>query len=96
MQNWDEMSISEREQVPYWLVEFSQLWAADSAARYPQEFANWRALAEKDGVPPFVVVLRIFRDTYGVSPTTTKEAFKEQTRKQAESHGGEMYLQYKG
>jgi hypothetical protein len=65
------------------------------AETLPQEFANWRTLAQKDEVPPFVIVLRMFRDTYGVSPTTTKEAFKEQTRKQTESHGGKMYLHYK-
>jgi hypothetical protein len=92
MENWGNESTAEREQVPDWLVDFCQIWAADSSARYPQEFAEWQRLAQAANVPPFVTVLRMFRDTYGITPTTTVEEFKEKERKQTEADGGKMFL----
>jgi len=95
MEQWDDESAAEREAVPLWLVEFSRLWAAQSATQYKQEFAEWRRLARAANVPPFIVVLRLFRDTYGVTPATTREAFKAATARQMQANGGQMFLQAK-
>lgn len=95
MDKWDDESAAERERVPYWMIEFSQLWAAQSATQYPQEFAEWRRLARAANVPPFVIVLRLFRDTYEVTPSTDREKFRAATEKQMRENGGKMFLQDK-
>jgi hypothetical protein len=47
MDRWDTETTAEREHVPAWLVELSQLWATQSATnnRYREEYQQIRRLA---------------------------------------------------
>lgn len=66
MDTWDTETTAEQERVPEWLVDISQLWTTQSATnpRYREEYQHIRRLARAAGVPPFIMILRMFRDTY--------------------------------
>jgi hypothetical protein len=91
---WDTETTAEREHVPIWLVEFTQLWTTQSATnnRYQEEYQQVRRLARSANVPPFVIMLRMFRDTYQITETSTREQFKQAMDKQVAADGGQMYL----
>ena len=92
MDTWDTETTAERERVPVWLVEFSQIWAAQSATQYQQEYKEVRNLARVANVPPFVIMVRMFRDTYQITHETTKEQFRQAADKQMAADGGQMFL----
>ncbi len=94
MDRWDTETTAEREHVPEWLVELSQLWTTQSATnnRYREEYQQIRRLARAANVPPFVIILRMFRDTYQVTETTTREQFQKRMDKQIEADGGQMFM----
>ena len=92
MDIWDIETTAEREHVPGWLVEVAQLWTAESSAKYPEEYQEIRTLARAANVPPFVVVTRLFRDTYQITPQTTREGFHQAVEKQTGAHEGRMFL----
>ena len=70
MDRWDTETTIERERVPEWLIEITQLWTSHSSTnpRYQEEYRQTRQLARAANVPPFVIILRMFRDTYQVTP----------------------------
>jgi hypothetical protein len=92
MDIWDDETTAERERVPEWLVEVAQLWTAQSATQYREEYQQVRRLARASHVPPFVIILRMFRDTYQVTKATTKEQFKRTLDKQIAADGGQMFI----
>ncbi len=94
MDTWDTETTMERERVPEWLVDVAQLWTSQSATnpRYRDEYQQVRRLARAGGVPPFIIILRMFRDTYQVTPETTREQFQKRMDKQIEADGGEMFM----
>lgn len=94
MDTWDTETAAEREHVPQWLVEVAQLWTSQSATtpRYHDEYQQIRRLARASHIPPFVVILRMFRDTYQVTPETTRQQFQASMDKQIAADGGEMFM----
>ncbi len=76
MDPWDEISVAELEQVPAWMVPFAHLWTDELASGSAREYTRWRKRAQQTHTPLFVLVLRNLRDTYGITPTTTPEAFQ--------------------
>ena len=94
MDLWDTETTTEREHVPEWLVEWAQLWTSQSATnpKYREEYQQTRRLARASNVPPFVIILRMFRDTYQITPKTTREQFLKLMDKQIEADGGKMFM----
>ncbi|GLV61132.1 hypothetical protein KDH_79490 [Dictyobacter sp. S3.2.2.5] len=77
MDTWNTETTMEKERVPAWLVMFAQLWTSQSATTpyYREEYQQIKRLVRAATVPPFIIVLRLFRDTYQVQPQTTWEQF---------------------
>jgi hypothetical protein len=94
METWDIETTAERENVPEWLVEIAQLWTSQSATdpKYREEYQQTRRLARASHVPPFVVILRMFRDTYHVTSETTRAQFQRTMDEQIKADGGQMFM----
>jgi hypothetical protein len=93
VEKWDIETTAEREHTPIWLVEIAQLWTAQSTKSYQKEYQEIRRLARASNVPPFVIILRMFRDTYHVTETTTQDQFVEAMNQQMDTDGGQMFME---
>ena len=94
METWDTYTTVQREHVPEWLVDIAQLWTSQSAttSQYQEEYKQIRRLAKAAQVPPFVIIVRMFRDTYQVSDTTTQEQFQKRMDDQLKADGGQLFM----
>ena len=94
MDTWNTETTAEKERIPEWLVEIAELWTAQSATSslYQEEYQQIRRLARAANIPPFVLIVRMFRDTYRVTAMTTKEQFQRCVDEQIAADGGQMFM----
>ncbi|GLV55986.1 hypothetical protein KDH_28300 [Dictyobacter sp. S3.2.2.5] len=94
MDTWNTETTMQHERVPAWLVEFAQLWTSQSATNphYREEYQQIKRLASAANVPPFLITLRLFRDTYQVQPTTTWDQFHARIDTQIAASGDQLQL----
>jgi hypothetical protein len=59
MDQQDIETIASRENVPTWLVEFSQVWTKHIAVQSSEEYRDIKKLAQAINVPPFIVLLSV-------------------------------------